>query len=477
MAVIIGTNTKEYISSLSFPLDKKDYLNQVFDVTNESSTIVDVLELTGRVKTTDIPEFAHVENQYLFKAGNISAIDATNTGLTAGGTTFPAASIIKITLTAGTDNALPVVGEMAMFQNKRIGIVAVVDTTNRVITIKPIDTVNAIGAGVPAVATGQPVIFFSAGAAEGTDDPSTRQSEWVSSRNYVQIFKEAAEITDLQKVSAVEVNYNGKPYIMYKVQYDAFTRHKMKMSNALLFGIKGKTNGLWTGNTTDFFGGSVYTTQGLRNYILSGDGSVKTTGGVVEAYPKSTGVVVTGAAGDIRTLSRTLDKNQAPSEYMGWIGGDLYAWLDEGLAALEGVKNGIQYNAFGQGDGKKKALDYGFDSFRLYGRTFHLSKLSLLDHKGLFGATVGANSMDFSFEGYFVPQDKIKIDAGGGTSDRMLLRVMAGDGTNFYPHMETVTGKLAPNPTNTKSVLHVSYQTIAGLQVCGTEHFAMLQGT
>lgn len=458
MATIIGANTKEYISSLNF-LDKRDYLQQVFDVTNESGTLVDVLEMTGRVKNTDVPEFIHTENTYLFKAMQIATI-ATTSGDVAG-------EDVTFTVTTGTDNALPLVGELIMFQSKKVAQVTQVTAATRTVVAKPLNQAEEInGSSGTEIAANQWVIVFSQAAAEGTDDPLTRQSEWVQSKNFVQIFKQAGEITDLQKVSAVEVNYNGKPYIMYKVQYDTFQRHKMNMSNALLFGQK-------SSNTdTTYLGGKVYTTQGLRKYITSGDGTVKTTGGVVEQYNKNSGIVITGASGDIRALSRKLDKNQAPDEYMGWIGGDLYAWLDEGLAALEGVKNGINYAAFGTGDAKKRAIDLGFDSFRLYGRTFHLQKMKLLDHKGLFGAT----NFDFSYEGYFVPQDKIKVDAGGGTSDRMLLRVMSGDGTNFYPHMETVTGKLAPVPTNTKSVLHISYQTIAGLQVCGTEHFAMLQG-
>lgn len=477
MAYTIGANNKEYISSLNFAgvaggLDKRDYLKEVFDVTNESSTIVDVLEMTGRVKNTDAVNYSHAENAYLFKAAAISSVDATNTGA---GTGTAASALLKITITSATNDACPVVGEIAMFQNKNVGLVVAVDTSaaTPVVTVKPLDSTTAIATTAPAVAAAQSVIFFSAGFAEGTGDPSVRQSEWASSTNNIQIFKEAGEITDLQKVAAIEVQYNGKPYVMYKMQYDTFQRHKMKMANALLFGRKSAV----LDSTSFTTGNKVYTTQGLRNYILNGDGSVKTTGGVSQTYSKSTGVSVTGATGTIRLVSRALDKNQAPDEYMGYIGGDLYAQLDEALAALEGVKYGINYSAFGTGDAKKRAIDLGFDSFRFYGRTWHLNKLKLLDHKGLFGAGSGGNAYDFSYEGYFVPQDKIKIDAGGGTSDRMLLRVMSGDGTNFYPHMETVTGKLAPTPTNVNSVLHISYQTIAGLQVCGTDHFAILRGT
>lgn len=456
MASIIGVNSKEYISSLNF-LDKRDYLNQVLDVSNESSTLVDVLELTGRVKVTDSPEYIHAENQYLFKAAVIDSIAATSGDAAAEDVTF--------VVTTGTDNALPVVGEIAMFQNKKTAVVTSVNTGTRTVVAKPLNQAVAINASGTEILAAQRVIFFSAAAAEGTDDPSTRQSEWIQSKNNIQIFKEAGEITDLQKVSAVEVVYNGKPYIMYKVQHDAFTRHKMKMSNAMIFGQRSVTSGAAGVTTAD---GKIYTTQGLRSYIFSGDGITKTTGGVTEAYTKASGI----AKADILNLNRALDKNQAPDEYMGWVGGDLYAALDDFLFTLDGVKNAIDFSAFGQGDAKKRAVDLGFDSFRIYGRTFHLNKLKLADHKGLFGAT----GFDFASEGYFAPTDKIKIDAGGGTSDRMLLRVMAGDGTNFFPHMETVTGKLAPNPTNTKSVLHVSYQTIAGLQVVGTDHFACLYG-
>lgn len=451
---IIGVNTKDYISTLNF-LDKRDILNQVIDTTNEQSTIVDAMEMTGRVQITDVPDYVHFENQYLFKSPQIASVAASPNG-------DAAAEDIQFTLVDGTDpDWVPVVGELVMFQNKKIAIVHTVSSLT--ITASPLDQATAINTGGTAIAANQYVIFFSMGAVEGSDDPSTRKAEWVRSQNNVQIFKEAGEITDLQKVSAVEVLYNGKPYVMYKVQHDAYVRHKMKIANALMFGKQSKLDASGTA-----LGGKVYTTQGLRNYIFSGDGQVKTTGGVTKQYTSGS-----LAMADLRDFSRKLDKNQAPSEYWGYVGGELWADLDDLLTKDERVKYGINFDSFGNSDPKKRAIDLGFDSFKIYGRTFHLSKLPVLDHKGLFGAT----NFDFNKEGYFIPTDKIKIDAGGGTTDRMLMRVMAGDGTNFFPHMETVTGKLAPVPTNSKSVLHVSYQTIAGLQVCGTDHFGCLYVT
>lgn len=428
-------------------MDKRDYLNQVLDVTNESSTLVDALEFTDRMKVTEVPSYIHLENVKLFKAAAVESVSATASliGDAIG-------ESIEITITALTNSALPVKGELAMFPSKKIGIVTSV--VGLAITIKPVSTTVAINVA-SQVTAGTQVIFFSAAAAEGSDDPDVRQPEWTQSKNNIQIFKEAGEITDLQKVSAVEVIYNGKPYVMYKVQHDTYQRHKMKISNALLFG---QQSAVVDGNSK-----TAYTTQGLRSYIFNGDGTTKLTGGVTEQYS-------TLDKADFRSLNRKLDKNLAPDEYWGYVGGDLRADIDDLFPTFDGVKYSLSFASFGNGDAKKRAIDLGFDSFRMYGRTFHMNKLAVLDHSGLFGAT----GFDFASEGYFLPTDKIKIDAGGGTSDRILMRTMAGDGTNFYPHMETVTGKLAPNPTNTKSVLHISYQTIAGLQICGTEHFAAL---
>jgi len=75
MATITGAVSKAYISSLNF-LDKRDYLNQVFDTTGETPTMVDDLELTQRMQVTDVPSFRHTEAQYRFKAANILSVGA-----------------------------------------------------------------------------------------------------------------------------------------------------------------------------------------------------------------------------------------------------------------------------------------------------------------------------------------------------------------------------------------------------------------
>jgi hypothetical protein len=446
MALIQGPVTKAYISSLNF-MDSRDYMKQVADVTNEVSTMVDALQLTDRVKVTDEIEYKHTENELLFKAGVIATIDATLNGASAG-------ENILLTLTAGTNDALPIVGEIAMFANKKTGIVITVVPGTLSVTIQPFDAADILNPAGTAIAAAQSVIFFADAEIEGGDDPEVRQPQWVHSKNNVQNFKTAGEITDYQKVSAIEVVYGGNPYLMYKIQMDTFNRHKIKINNALLFGRQ---------SVVVVDGKIRHTTQGFRPYVFGGDGTTKLTGGVTKIYS-----TLDKAA--LKDFGRKLDKNLAPDEYWGYLGGDCYANVDDAIIGLDGVKYSIDFSSFGSADPKKRAVDLGFDSYRIYGRTYHLNKIKQLDHKGLFGAA----GFDFASEGYFMPTDKIKIDGGSGVSDRILLRVMSGDGTNFYPHMETVTGKLAPTPTNTKSVLHISYQTMCGLQVVGTDHFAVL---
>lgn len=465
MPNIQGANSKEYISSLAF-MDQRDYLADVLDVTNEQATMVDALELTGRTKITKVQEYIHTENVQLFKNCVIVGMSVTagRIGLSAGH---------PVDFTMGANNTfLPVVGELAMFQNKKVGIVTVATMSTGLVTVTPLGTTgnsNILGGAVP-ILTGQSCIFFSAASGEGSDDPQSRRAEWIQSKNQVQIIKESGEITDLQRVAGVEVKYGGKNYIMYKVQMDALNRLKLKISNALTFGYKSKSG--VNGALFDANGGMIITTQGLRPHIFGGDGTDKLTGGVTQQ--------VAGAVAktDYRALFRALDKRQAPKEYWAYVGGDLRADTDDlfgsGLgttAAGVGLQYSIDFSSFGKGDSKKRAIDLGFDSVRIYGRTVHFNTMPLLDHSGLFGAT----NFDFGSEGYFIPCDKIKIDGGSGTQDRLSMRFMDGDGQhNFGKYHEAVTGKLAPTPTNSKSVLHVSYQAIVGLHLCGTDHFGAI---
>lgn len=451
MALLTGTVNKAYISSIDL-LDERELLHQVLDVTSEDATILDIMETAGRMVQTNQVTYSLKTNDYIFRLGVISAIDGTNNGEDAGATN----ETLVMTLTA--DEELPIVGEHAMFQNKRIGRVTTVVTSTRVVTVSPLsndngDTLSPIG---NLVATTQQVIFFTASYGEGSGDPSTKKPTFVNSTNNIQIFKTAREITDIQKVATVEVQYDGKKFILYKMQHDCFFEHRAKIAYAMLQGKKALT--------TDGDGNTVWATQGLRNYILSGDGTVLTSGGVNS--PLTTAITLA----NLRTMSRALDKRGAGPEYWFWVGGDLCADLDDVLSNLGPLINGgISYNSWGMGDGKKKAIDLGVDSFKIYGRVFHKKLLKAYDHPQVFGAS----NFNFGSEGYLIPGGKAKIDHSGETIDSLRIRYMANDGNDFGKYNEVLTGKLAPTPTNTTSVLHWSYQSIMGLEATNIRQYGI----
>jgi len=447
MADLTGRVDKTYVSSISF-LDQREIMDQVFDQTSEDATILDILEMTGRESITAQPTFHSFTNQYLFRKGNIATVDGTIDGQSAD-------EDIKITLT--NDYEMPVVGEVALFENGEYAWVESVTDASKIFVARVTASGQIINPSGTAIDNTQNVVFFTGAFGEGSSDPVGRKPDFVRSANTIQIFKEAVKITDLQKVSTIEVKYNGKPYVFFKAQNDALIRHRMKIAYGLLFGKQLKF--------TDNDSYDVYMTQGLRNYIKSGDGVVLTTGGTSVALSSS---AVTKAK--LRTMSRTLDKERAPAEYWLWGGGDFCADLEDLVLTLDGVKaGGIQYNSFGRSNPKQRAIDLGVDSLRLYGRTLHVKKLEAYDHPEVFGALT---ALDLAGEAYMIPTNKIKADKSGNMKDRISVRYMSGDGTNLR-HMESITGKLAPNPTDDEAVLRVGYESIMGLEAIGLKHFGI----
>ncbi|RLD00733.1 MAG: hypothetical protein DRI46_06635 [Chloroflexi bacterium] len=452
MANLTGITNKSYISSIAF-MDEPDLLEQVLEVQEEEKGIYDIMEMMGRFVVTDNPEYHHFVNRYVFKSAEIAAIDPDTDG-------SDGSDGNDLVVTIVSEDTMPVVSEVVMLPNQRIGWVSAVDFAAKKVTVKRLsdDAGDILSPAGNLVAVADIMIFFTQASGEGTFSPVGRKSEWLRTINNIQIFKEANSITDLQKTSAIKVKYNGDWYVMYKLQHDTYRRFRGKISYGLLHGKKAK---FVDGDNKD-----VYMTQGLWNYCLGGDGSLYTTGGVV--YPLSGATI---AKTDIRSLSRQLDKRGTPREVWQWVGGDLRADIDDVLLTLEETKaGGIVYNSFGTGDGKQRALDLGVDSYRMYGRTHHLKTIDAYDHPEVFGAS----GYDFAGSGFIIPTGKIKVDHGAASVERLRVRYMAGDGTNLK-EIETVTGKLAPTPTDDEAVLRFSYQSVMGLEALGIDMFGLIQ--
>jgi hypothetical protein len=439
MAGTLGNITKSYVSSTTF-LDQREILNKILDITNEEASFLDIMELTGRSNPTSVPQYHHFVNEELYVLATVSAVTGSGVSAATGST-----------LTATIDAAAAAyvnTGELVMFPNAKVGYVASKPSTSNII-------IKSVDASTLTLAANDKISFFSNAAGEGSLSPEAKR--WGAEKHYnqVQIFKGKFSITDIQKASKVEVEFQGKPFYMYKGQHESLMKFRGDISASLMFGRMSDTQFSDASPVlTDAEGKPVQTTAGLDQYVTSKgiDQSLLTSGTVTLA--------------DIQTLTQTLNKARAASEYFLFVGTTMNIAFDNlfnnlGNSAL--LSQGARFQI-------SSKLDLGIDSVKIYGRTFHKKYLPILDHKNIVNFTGGPNFKDSA---YGAPATKIKTN-DGQMLDRIGVRYMNGDGTDLK-YREILLGGLAPVPTNERSVLEVHYESVQGLEVLGANTFFKLK--
>jgi hypothetical protein len=431
---------RTYVSSINF-MDQREILGQVLDLYDEMDTIVDIMQETGRFVVSDQETFYYHVNERLHKA-------ATSAGTLA----QPAAGASSVVaLTAGS--VKPRVGDIMLTPGRFRSLVTAVAGNN--VTVKPLN--NTIVAHEALSGTTK-LTFFSNAYAEGTDVNDGYVYETSLYSNNIQIIKGEFSVTDLQAMTKVEVEFQGKNYYFIKGQADAFNRFKMDVAYAWLLGEK-------SNNLTDANGNKVLTTQGLEK-------SVRGSG---INLPLSLSDFATFET-NFKAFNRALDQARGPKEYWMWNGANVSNYIDDWLTQKEGLKaGGIQYNSFGTGNPKQKSVDLGFDSFKIYNRTFHKKTLDAFDNVELTAATgfTYPNTM------FMIPATKIKCNHSGEMKDRFRVRYLEAPqnaGVNVASskeYYEVLTGGLAPMPTSSKMELNIAYQTWQGPEFLGLEHFAV----
>jgi hypothetical protein len=430
----IGAITKQYVSSIEF-LDQRDILNKVLDITNEQASFLDVLELTGRSKPTSVPEYHHFVNEELYVLGTVSAV-------TGSGTTAITADLNTATSAA----AFPFinVGELVLFPNGGVGMVTA-KSASKTLNIRSVDD------SVLTLVSGGTISFFSNASGEGSLSPAAKRWGVTKFANQVQIFKGKFEITDVQKASKVEVEFQGKPFYMYKGQHESLMKFRDDIAAALIFGRKSVTKFADASpSLIDAESKPIQTTMGMDQYVTSmgSDLSLLTAGSV--------------ALADVTALTQLLNRNRAPLEYFLFVGTTQNIYWDNlfnnlGNSAL--LSQGARFQISG------KEVDLGIDTVKIYGRTYYKKYLPILDHKNIVNFTGGYNAKDAA---YGVPAGKAKtID--GGQEDIMSVRYMTEGNTDFK-YREIMLGGLAPVPTNERSVLEMHYESIQGLQILNAQN-------
>lgn len=433
----IGQLNKSYVSSTAF-LDQREILNKVLDITNEEMSFLDIMELTGRSAPTSVPEYHHFVNEEMYVKATV-----TSGGATAGDT-------LNLVIDS-TAYAYVNVGELVLFPSGKVGIVTT-KTGPATITVKNVDDAD----GNLNVADGGTIAFFSNAAGEGSLSPAAKRWGVTKYANQVHIFKQKFEVTDIQKASKVEVEFQGKPFYMYKGQHESLMKFRYDISAALFFSRKSATKFSDASPAlTDAEGKPIQTTMGVDQYVTSMGKNI------------SLDTAGTLALSDIKEITQELNKDRCPQEYFLFVGTEKNILFDNlfnnlGNSAL--LSQGARFQIAGS------SLELGIDSVKIYGRTYYKKFLPLLDHKNIVNFTNGYNA---SIAAYGIPATKIKT-VDGQMVDRMAVRYMA-EGSTDFKYREILLGGLAPVPTNERSVLEIHYESIQGLEILGaTQTFKLV---
>jgi hypothetical protein len=431
---------RTYVSSINF-MDQREILGQVLDLYDELDTIVDVMQETGRFVVSDQETFIYHVNERLHRA-------ATSAGILA----QPAAGAAStVALTAGS--VKPRVGDIMLTPGRFRSLVRAVSGNN--ITVVPLNSTLVAHEALTATTR---LTFFSNAYAEGTNVNGGYVYDTTQYSNNIQIIKGQFSVTDLQAMTKVEVEFQGKNYYFIKGQADAFNRFKMDVAYTWLLGER-------SNNLTDANGNRVLTTQGLERAVRGSGINLPLS---LSDFPTF--------ESNFRAFNRGLDQARGPKEYWMWNGANVSNYFDDWLTQKEGLKDGgIQYNSFGSSNPKQKSVDLGFDSFKIYNRTFHKKTLDAFDNIELTAATgfTYPNSM------YMIPATKVKCDHSGEMKDRFRVRYLEApqnSGVNVASskeYYEVLTGGLAPIPTSSTMELNIAYQTWQGPEFLGLEHFAV----
>lgn len=435
-----GTLDRQYLSTIEF-MDKREILNKVLDLYDEEQTIVDVLDMTNRYVPTSQEIYHYHVNERLHRAATVaSALPQPAAG---------AAS--NVALTAGS--VKPRIGDLMITGGRVRSYVSAVN--GNTITVKPVNEDNVAH---EAFLGNEQVTFFSNGYGEGTGVEDGYIYGTKKYENNIQIIKGEFTVTDLQAMTQVEVEFKGKPYYFIKAQHDVFTRFKMDVAYAFLLGERSK-------GLVDANGKKVWTTHGLEKSVRQSGIDLPLRTDTNENF-----------RADFKAITRALDKARGPQEYWLWAGANIDNAFDDFVGSLDELKaGGLVYNSFGNTNPKQKAVDLGFDSFRIYKRTWHKKRLDALDNPELTAAT-GHSYPDTVF---MIPATKIKCNYDSEMKDRFRVRYLtppAGEGINVVnsrEYKEIRLGGLAPVATNAVMESQIVYNTWQGVEFLGLEHFAI----
>jgi hypothetical protein len=299
------------------------------------------------------------------------------------------------------------------------------------------DGVNIVG----ALAIGDIISILSDSRADGSDQPGSEASLPLEFFNYTQIMKSQHKSDGSERANVQELIVDGQPRYVIKQEKRLKQNHDLKVDFAMLLGqrlIEPDANGK-----------SVYKTGGLDWFAR--------TNGTAETWDGS----LTKA--ELVDFERTLTNEQVKGEVFFLAGSELGFEVNGVLQTLQ-QNTGINYAAFGEGSDKKRAVDLGFDTFKLNDMTFHKKIVGALNQPG----TTQFASSPFPSKGYLIPADKY-VGQGGDSEFKMQARYKESDKENrkykVWNRGQTITNM---------DQWELNMQTEIGFQgFCGNQYVAI----
>lgn len=455
--------TDKYTASAVALLDQREIYNQLIDIQDDAEWL-DFMYMAGKKDATAVPFYTSFYNDNLYKL-----IDTTGATVTTG-----AATITVFGLPTTSFNFL-LVGDLLKFPNGKVGRVQVKgdNTTSNKMSIQSVDGSNL------TLTAGDKLSAFSNAQEEGSIEPGSRRWSVNSLQNRVQIFRNAIKITDVQNASKIELEFNGKPYILPYEMIQGLQKHRGDISLAMWLGEVSNTlfanlePGVATGSyLAGAQGYGVQTTRGMDSYITNyGVNDSVTTAG-------------TFTLADLSDLEAQLTAVRAPMEYMIAGSNPAVAVISDFLKNLPSA--GATYNPTGGSQANpnyKSGVNSGFlqvngreidlqaEKFMHGGYTYNLKAFKVLSNTDVINYTGGPIAKSI----YFLPMGKVKT-VGGGMNDYFRYKYMAqpAPGTGSVETAELMTGALAPTPTNQEQSLTVTWTSNMGLEVFAPNKFAKI---
>ena len=450
MAITNGLVQKNYVSAISSLLDKREIYEKIIAIRREKDFMSFLTDMNAKVVFSPSETESGMPTYHSWQETPLTQlIDTTGATVADSGTT-----VVTVTgLPAGSQNKL-VVGVLL----KWAGGVARVQTVPSTSSF----TAQSLTSSVLTLTAGTFLSAFSNAQEEGSTGPTGQRWDVTSITNQIQVFRNTTSLTDIQMRSGVEFTVDGQDSIVPFEAIKLKQLHDLQISAAMFMGTPADTLFSSASPTlTGANGRGVQTTGGLDWYtgLYGVNDSVATPG-----------TVVLGDLGDTTTL---LTAARSPRKYV--VGGNHAAILAytnflKGLPS-SGAMSSLRVDI----DGKMVDLEVTKAMFGGFELNFH--ELGLLNNTDIMGS--GASALAVTKNTYWMPLGMVNT-VRNGMAPYMRYRyirpaVMGSSAQNRTINgatMETITGGLAPVPTNNTLTADVTLTSSMGFEVFNPQAFA-----